>query len=262
MPRHIGIVGVSSEGAALCFRTICAEGAGLLGAAHAHPEVSLHTQSLAAYVDCLERADDAGVAALMLASAGALERAGADFIICPDNTVHRALHLMRDRLPLPWLDIAEVTAAEAARRGARKVAVLGTRWLAGSAVYPDALSARGIGWLCPDPAEQAAIDRIIMHELVPGAVTRARAGTLHDSLHDTLRGIVERMRQAGCDAAALACTELPLILDERSLGMPALELDPAAGPRGTAARHCRLKLRRPSAVMPPRGHAAAGWRTA
>lgn len=219
VPRHIGIVGVSAEGAALCYRTICAEGAGLLGAAHAHPEVSLHTQSLAAYVDCLERADDDGVAALMLASAGALERAGADFLICPDNTVHRALHLVRDRLALPWLHIAEATAAEAARRGARKVAVLGTRWLAGSAVYPDALSAVGIGWLCPDPAEQAAIDRIIMDELVPGAATRADAGTWHD----TLRGIVGRMRQAGCDVAALACTELPLILDERSLGMPALD---------------------------------------
>ena len=47
MPQHIGIAACSAEGAALCYRTICTEGAPLLGAAHAHPEVSMHTPSLA-----------------------------------------------------------------------------------------------------------------------------------------------------------------------------------------------------------------------
>jgi aspartate racemase len=42
MPEHIGIVGCSAEGAALCFRTVCLEGEALLGA-YDHPEVSLHT---------------------------------------------------------------------------------------------------------------------------------------------------------------------------------------------------------------------------
>src|SRR5689334_12278990 len=49
MPQHIGIVACSAEGAALCYRTICVEGAQLLGP-HAHPEVSMHTPSLADYV--------------------------------------------------------------------------------------------------------------------------------------------------------------------------------------------------------------------
>ena len=39
-PQHIGIVACSAEGASLCYRTICSEGAALLGA-HAHPEVSI-----------------------------------------------------------------------------------------------------------------------------------------------------------------------------------------------------------------------------
>ena len=60
MALHIGIVGCSAEGAALCYRTICAEGALLMGA-HRHPEVSMHTPPLADYVDCLERGDMAGV---------------------------------------------------------------------------------------------------------------------------------------------------------------------------------------------------------
>ena len=102
MPAHIGIVACSAEGAALCYRTICAEGAALLGP-HAHPEVSLHGHSLADYVACLDRGDWPGVAELMLASADKLARAGADFLVCPDNTIHQALPLVEPRSPLPWL---------------------------------------------------------------------------------------------------------------------------------------------------------------
>ena len=100
MPFHIGIVACSAEGAALCYRTICVEGARLLGP-HAHPEVSMHTPSLAAYVACLESGDWRGVGELMLASARKLSAIGADFLICPDNTIHRALPAIEARSPLP-----------------------------------------------------------------------------------------------------------------------------------------------------------------
>ncbi len=114
-PQHIGIVGCSAEGAALCYRTICAKGAQLMGA-HAHPEITMHTHSLAAYVECIERNDWEGVADLMLDSAGKLKDAGADFVICPDNTIHQAMYLVEPRSPLPWMHIAEVVTGEAAMR--------------------------------------------------------------------------------------------------------------------------------------------------
>lgn len=112
MPHHIGIVACSAEGAALCYRTICAEGAQLLGP-HAHPGVSMHTPSLAEYVDCLDRGDLQGVGELMLSSANKLAKAGADFLICPDNTIHQAFSYVEARSPLPWLHIAEVVVAHA-----------------------------------------------------------------------------------------------------------------------------------------------------
>jgi len=142
-PLHIGIVACSAEGAALCYRTLCTEGAERLGP-HAHPEISLHTHSLADYVACLDRADLAGVGALMLSSAGKLARAGADFLICPDNTIHQALGHVLPQSPLPWLHIAEEVAAEAQARGLRRIGILGTRWLVDSSVYPDKLDARGL----------------------------------------------------------------------------------------------------------------------
>src|ERR1700693_1123091 len=128
MALHIGIVACSAEGAALCYRTICAEGAPLLGP-HAHPEVSMHTPSLAEYTKCLHRNDWQGVGELMLASANKLATIGADFLICPDNTIHQALPYIEPRLPLRWLHIAEVVAEQAAKRRFRRLGLTGTRWL-------------------------------------------------------------------------------------------------------------------------------------
>src|SRR6185295_12338222 len=148
MAKHIGIVACSAEGAALCYRTICVEGARLLGP-HAHPEVSMHTHSLADYMTYIYRGDWQGVGEMMLASARKLASIGADFLICPDNTIHQALPYVVPRSPVGWLHIAEVVAAEAVRRGYARIGLTGTRWLVESEVYPDKLAARGLGFVRP-----------------------------------------------------------------------------------------------------------------
>jgi len=214
MPQHIGIVGCSAEGAALCYRTICAEGAQLLGP-HAHPEVSLHTPSLAAYVHCLERGDLQGVGDLMLASAHKLARMGADFLICPDNTIHQAFAYVAPRSPLPWLHIAEVVAAEAAARGFHHLGLTGTRWLVDSEVYPEKLSAQGLACLRPTEAERTEINRIIMDELVPGA---ARPDSVA-----YFQQVIARLKEEGCDAVILGCTEIPLIISDANSALPTLD---------------------------------------
>src|ERR1700694_1445578 len=142
MPLNVGIVACSAEGAALCYRPICVEGAQLLGP-HGHPEVSMHTHSLAAYVKRLDRDDWQGVGELTLSSAKKLAAVGADFLICPDHTTPQPLPFIESRSPLPWLHIAEVVAAQAVERGFRRVGVTGTRWLVESEVYPEKLAARG-----------------------------------------------------------------------------------------------------------------------
>ncbi len=214
MAQHIGIVACSAEGAALCYRTICTEGAALLGP-HAHPEVSMNTPSLAGYVACLDRGDLQGVAELMLASAHKLATIGADFLICPDNTIHAALPHVEPRSPLPWLHIAEVVAAEAADRGFRCLALTGTRWLVDSEVYPEKLAARGLAFLRPDPAECDEIDRIIMEELV--------CGTFKPAAVAYFRQVTDRLKSAGCNAVILGCTELPLIIDDTNVSLPTLD---------------------------------------
>ncbi|MFM9926101.1 amino acid racemase [Variovorax sp. H27-G14] len=218
MPLHIGVVGCSAEGAALCYRTLCVEGAAHMGdghGPHAHPEVSMHTHSLADYVTCLEHGDMEGVAQLMLSSARKLAAAGADFLVCPDNTIHQALHLVLPRSPLPWLHIAEVVAAHAASRGFRQVGVLGTRWLVDSEVYPRALEAAGLTAVRPAPAERAELGRLIMDELVRGVVRPESTAAL--------QRMIEGLKARGCDAVALGCTELPLVLNDANSALPTLD---------------------------------------
>ncbi|MCC7273977.1 MAG: amino acid racemase [Alphaproteobacteria bacterium] len=214
MPLHIGIVACSAEGAALCYRTICGEGAALLGP-HAHPEVSMHTPSLAGYVACLERGDWQGVGEMMLASAARLVAAGADFLICPDNTIHQAMPHVAPRSPLPWLHIADTVAADARARGFRRLGITGTRWLVDGDVYPERLAAYGLEHVRPSAADRDAIGRIIMDELVRGIITPAAVACF--------QRVIGRMKDAGCDAVVLGCTEIPLIIDDANSPLPTLD---------------------------------------
>jgi aspartate racemase len=213
-PLHIGIAACSAEGAALCYRTICTEAPTLI-APHAHPEISLHTPSLADYMALIYRGDWAGVGEVMLASAHKLKQMGADFLICPDNTIHQAMPLIEGRSPLPWLHIAECVAVEADRCGFHRIAITGTRWLTESEVYPQKFAGHALGYLRPGLAEREEINRIIMDELVYGVFKPEAVAYL--------KKVIERMKLEGCDAVVLGCTELPLIMNDTNSPLPTLD---------------------------------------
>ncbi|HLK34419.1 MAG TPA: amino acid racemase [Terriglobales bacterium] len=214
MTQHIGIVACSAEGAALCYRTICVEGAAAMGR-HAHPEVSMHTHPLADYMRCIYADDWQGVADLMLSSAEKLARMGADFLISPDNTIHRAFHLVAPRSSRPWLHIVEEVAAEAKRQNYRRLALLGTRYTMEGPVYPVKLETAGIDHAVPTAEERERIDQIIFDELVYGKFTP-------QSLSYFLQ-VIGRLRALGCDAVVLGCTEIPLLVTPETSPLPTLD---------------------------------------
>jgi aspartate racemase len=190
------------------------EGAALFGP-HAHPEVSMHTPSLADYMAHIYRNDWPGVGELMLASAEKLKKTGADFLICPDNTIHQALPHVLPRSPLPWLHIAEVAAEEAVSRGFRRIGITGTKWLVDSEVYPQKLSARGLEYVRPSTAERDECNRIIMDELVCSSFKPESIGYFQQ--------VIARLKDQGCDAVVLGCTEIPLIIDDANSPLPTLD---------------------------------------
>jgi aspartate racemase len=175
----------------------------------------MHTPAFSRYVDCLDRGDLRGIADLMLESARKLAAIGADFLICPDNTIHSAFSLVEPNSPRPWLHIAAVVADEAVSRGFRRVGLTGTRWLVESSVYPEQLTSRGLEVVRPGEAERQEIHRIIMSELVAGVF-------LPDAV-SYLQGVIRQLARHGCDSVALACTELPLIIHDQNSPLPTLD---------------------------------------
>jgi aspartate racemase len=214
MAQHVGIVGCSAEGAALCYRTFCVEAAELMGP-HAHPEVSLHTHPLSEYMKCIYRDDWQGVAELMLSSAEKLAKVGADFLISPDNTIHRAFSLVAPRSPLPWLHIVEEVAKEAKNKSYRRLAVTGTRYTMEGPVYPEKLREARLEYRVPDASERKEIDRIIMDELVYGKFTPSSLRYFQQ--------VIGRLKHEGCDAVVLGCTEIPLLVSPEDSSLPTLD---------------------------------------
>ncbi|HEY3768088.1 MAG TPA: amino acid racemase [Candidatus Angelobacter sp.] len=215
MAKHIGIVGCSAEGAALCYRTICLEAEPLMGQ-YAHPEVSMHTIALAEYMKPIEAgAGWQPVADLMLRSAEALKRAGADFLICPDNTIHQAMTYVLPQSPLPWLHIAEEVGKEAKRRGFKKLGLTGTKFLVSSPVYPEKLDQMGIGYVRPSEEQRERINAIIFDELVLGRQTAEALKYFQQ--------VIEQFKSDGCDAVVLGCTEIPLLIDDSKSPLPTLD---------------------------------------
>lgn len=213
-PRHFGIAAHSAEGAALCFRTFCAEAEGRLGD-HMHPDVSLDCIAMGHSMAAWDSGDYAPIRKIHAKSIERLALAGATFFACPDNTSHIALETDGPAFALPGLHIAEVVADRAVEAGMRKVAILGTRYTMEGPVYPRALSSRGVEAVIPDEEERADIHRIIFQELVKGIFP-------HEGRRRYIE-IIARMKAGGCDGVALVCTEIPLLVSQDVSPLPILD---------------------------------------
>lgn len=212
--KHIGIIACTYEGAALCYRTICDEGSQYMGE-YAHPEVSLHTHPLNEYMKFISADVWDGVAKLMRSSAQKLVEIGAELLICPDNTFHKVFAQASEGIPVPWLHIAEESAGVAKRENFKRVGILGTKYLAESNVYPEALGRHDISYELPDEGQRAEINRIILDELVRGITKQ--------SSRDYLLGVIEDLQARGCDSVVLGCTEIPLIVMPEDSRLPVLD---------------------------------------
>jgi aspartate racemase len=212
--KHIGIVACSAEGAALCYQSICRDALTLVGK-NDHPRITMDSIPLAAWMPFFDSGDYQGVAGVMLESANLLACAGAAFAICPDNSAHLAWDEVQAATPIPWLHIARVVGDEARERGHRRVGVLGTRFTMEGPVYRDTMSTMGIDTVIPDADDAETVHRIIFSELVDGVVT--------DESRLEYQRVIARLGERGCDAVALACTEIPMLVGPEDSPLPTLD---------------------------------------
>jgi aspartate racemase len=212
--KHIGILAHSAEGATLCYRETWIEGVRRLGA-HRHPEITLTGVAMADALDDWERGDLAALRSLFVSDMEKLAAAGADFFVCPDNTAHIALEARGEPFPIPCLHIAEVVADRAQQDARCKVAILGTKWTMMGPVYRGAFGRRAIGWAVPDDDDRRIVDDIIFGELCFGVFT--------DESRDAYIRIIGKLADQGCDAVALVCTEIPLLVAAEVSPLPILD---------------------------------------
>jgi len=214
MAKHIGIVACSAEGAALCYRTICVEAPSEMGE-HRHPEITMHTHPLSEYMVHIRAGNWDMVAQLMLSSARKVAQAGADFAICPDNTIHQAFDLVTLKSPIPWLHIAEAVGEQAKKKGFTHLGILGTKYLMKGPVYPDALKKFGVVTEIPEEQDREEIDTIIFNELVNGIFP--------EKSRLYFNSVIQALKHRGCNAVVLGCTEIPLIVDPNDCPLPTLD---------------------------------------
>jgi aspartate racemase len=212
--RHIGILAHSADGAALCFLEMIRAAAEQLGAHH-HPEITLSILPMAPALQLYERGDLSEVRAYLARTIQRLAAAGCDFFVCPDNTAYIALELPGEPLPLPGLHIAEIVAQTAAAERRTCVGLLGTRWTMDGPIYPAAFARHGIDLRIPTPPDRALVDRVIFDELCQGQ--------LKDSSRAEYVRIIQQFQRGGCDAVALSCTEIPLLVTPDVSPLPTLD---------------------------------------
>ena len=211
---HIGLLAHSADGAALCFLEMVRESARQLGE-HDHPEITLSILPMKPALSAYDRGDLASVRAHLADSARRLAEAECDFFACSDNTAHIALESPGPPLPLPGLHIGEIVAQRARRDGRRRVGLLGTRWTMEGPVYRDAFARAEIEMRTPSDRDGERVDRVIFEELCQGVI--------RDASRDDYVRIIAELKQAGCDCAALCCTEIPLLVTPAVSPLPTLD---------------------------------------
>lgn len=209
--EHIGIVDVTTAGAAMCANAVVRHSADYF-APGVHPEFTLHSLSFHRYRDAVRGGDWDAMVALVVESVTKLHATGADFVIIPSNTPHYAIEGAQLASPLPILSLLEVVSEEARAREYRRVLVLGTVATMRGGLYTGPLKERGMEAVFPDQEAQGRIDRLI--RLDPAEVT---------SGSPALQSVLSDCRSRGCDAAILGSTELSWLVHEGALGIPVLD---------------------------------------
>ncbi|MBU2957859.1 amino acid racemase [Paracoccus sp. 1_MG-2023] len=178
------------------------------------------------YLDAMHgRGDEDAACAIIADAAGALEAAGAEFIVLACNNAHRFVPRIAPTVALRFLHIAEVTARAIAAQGCRRVALLGVRKTMEDDFYPSIFADHGIETLIPTEPDRAIIDDTIHRELVNDRFL--------DATRDEYGRIIAALAARGAEGVALACTEIPLLLGPDDACLPLYS---------TTELHCRAAV--------------------
>ncbi len=214
LAKHIGIVAVSPEGSALCYREIFRRAGAIMGDS-GHPLVTLHNEPFERYLQAVLKDDWHTVGEMLTRSAKILAAAGADFCITPDNVMQHAVQLAEVGSPIPWLTMTDMVANAVVAKGCKRVGLIGTKLVMFGSTYQTHLGLKGIRVGVPSPEDADEIDAIIFRELVHGTIVEAS--------RERMLVAIKRLADAGCEGVILGCSEAPLLITSESSPIPVFD---------------------------------------
>jgi len=153
----------------------------------------------------MERGEWDRVMAVMIETARAIERGGADFLVLCTNTMHKFAEPIGQAIRIPILHIVDATAREIRQAGLDTVGLLGTRFTMEEPFYRDRLrEPHGLTALVPDAEDRALVHRVIMDELSRGIIDP-------ESRRAYWR-VIDTLASRGAQGIILGCTEIPLLV--------------------------------------------------
>ena len=145
-------------------------------------------------------------------AANNLEKAGADFIVICTNTMHKVVNQIKEKISIPILHIAEMTAEKILEKGLKNIALLGTKYTMEQDFYKSKLIEKGINVIIPDKNDIEIINKVIYDELC--------LGTINSNSKKKFLEIVDKLRSKGAEGIILGCTEIGLLIKNEDTDVP------------------------------------------
>ena len=145
-------------------------------------------------------------------AANNLEKAGADFIVICTNTMHKVVNQIKEKISIPILHIAEMTAEKILEKGLKNIALLGTKYTMEQDFYKSKLIEKGINVIIPDKNDIETINEVIYDELC--------LGTINFNSKKKFLEIVDKLRSKGAEGIILGCTEIGLLIKNEDTDVP------------------------------------------
>lgn len=145
-------------------------------------------------------------------AANNLEKAGADFIVICTNTMHKVINQIKEKISIPILHIAEMTAEKILEKGLKNIALLGTKYTMEQDFYKSKLIEKGINVIIPDKNDIEIINKVIYDELC--------LGTINSNSKKKFLEIVDKLRSKGAEGIILGCTEIGLLIKNEDTDVP------------------------------------------
>jgi aspartate racemase len=151
--------------------------------------------------------------ARLAAIAKRLEGAGADVIVLATNTMHKVADAIEAAIDIPFLHIADATAAKIREAGKKKPAIMATRFTMEQDFYIGRLREKfGLEPITPDEDGRVRVHQIIYDELCVGRVSETSRAAFVD--------VAEKLKAKGADCLVLGCTEVGMLLNEANSPLP------------------------------------------